>query len=556
MDNGSGGFMTDLTFNGGKYGAFFGNQQFTTRNLVFNNCQTAIFMNWNWLWTLSGVKINNAGIGIDMSNGGPSSQSVGSVLLTDSRMTNTPIGILTAYSKEQDATNGTLVIDNVDFSENVPVAVSSSASNTTVLTGNTKIDSWVQGNVYKSSTRVGPVQDSQKSIQKPGNLLDANGNIFTRSKPQYEDVAASSIKSVKAAGAKGDGVSDDTAAIQALFDSVAPSDVVYFDHGAYIISSTVRVPKDIKITGEIWPLILASGSAFTDATKPVPVFQVGQPGDIGCVEMSDLIFETSGPQPGAVMIEWNVAQKFSGSAGMWDVHIRIGGTAGTKLQSDTCVKTNATTAANPACYGAFLLLHVTQKASIYLENNWFWVADHELDLSDHSQISLFNGRGVLIESADGPVWMYGTSSEHNVLYNYQITNAKSVYMALIQTETPYFQSNPDASQPFSPVSTYNDPVFKADSAANKAWGLRVMHSSDIFLFGGGLYSFFDNYEQTCIKTADCQTNMVSLEDSSNVYLYGLSTIASTNMITLNGAGVALDKDNRNNFCSSIARFSI
>lgn len=44
MDNGSGGFMTDLTFNGGKYGAFFGSQQFTTRNMTFNNCQTAIFM--------------------------------------------------------------------------------------------------------------------------------------------------------------------------------------------------------------------------------------------------------------------------------------------------------------------------------------------------------------------------------------------------------------------------------------------------------------------------------------------------------------------------------
>jgi glucan 1,3-beta-glucosidase len=49
MDNGSGGFMTDLTFNGGKFGAFFGNQQFTTRNLTFNNCQTAVFMNWNWV---------------------------------------------------------------------------------------------------------------------------------------------------------------------------------------------------------------------------------------------------------------------------------------------------------------------------------------------------------------------------------------------------------------------------------------------------------------------------------------------------------------------------
>lgn len=45
MDNGSGGFMTDLVFNGGRYGAFLGSQQFTTRNLVFNNCKTAIFMN-------------------------------------------------------------------------------------------------------------------------------------------------------------------------------------------------------------------------------------------------------------------------------------------------------------------------------------------------------------------------------------------------------------------------------------------------------------------------------------------------------------------------------
>lgn len=44
MDNGSGGFMADLVFNGGQYGAFLGSQQFTSRNMTFNNCQTAIFM--------------------------------------------------------------------------------------------------------------------------------------------------------------------------------------------------------------------------------------------------------------------------------------------------------------------------------------------------------------------------------------------------------------------------------------------------------------------------------------------------------------------------------
>lgn len=37
---GSGGFMSDLTFNGGATGASMGNQQYTMRNLVFNNCQT------------------------------------------------------------------------------------------------------------------------------------------------------------------------------------------------------------------------------------------------------------------------------------------------------------------------------------------------------------------------------------------------------------------------------------------------------------------------------------------------------------------------------------
>ena len=557
MDNGSGGFMTDLTFNGGKYGAFFGNQQFTTRNLVFNGCQTAVYMNWNWAWTLSGLKIDNCGVGIDMAQGGTSAQTVGSVLLVDSTISNTPIGISTAYSTSEGATNGTLIIDNVDMSTNVPVAVSDAGSKATLLAGNTKIASWTQGRQYLAASAGKAVQGVQTAPTKPASLLTSAGQVFTRSKPQYETEPVSSFKSVKAAGAKGDGTTDDTAAIQAVFDSATASDIVYFDHGAYVITSTVKVPKDIRITGEIWPLIMAGGTAFSDQTKPAPVFQVGQPGDVGSVEISDLVFETLGPQPGAIMVEWNVAETSQGSAGMWDVHMRIGGTAGTKLQSDTCSKSPTTIApANSACEGAFLLLHVTQQATIYLENNWFWVADHELDLSDHNQINIFNGRGVLIESEVGPVWLYGTSSEHSVLYNYQISNASNVYMALIQTETPYFQSNPDASTPFTANSAYADPVFSGSASVNKAWGLRIVDSEDVFVFGAGLYSFFDNYDQTCLATESCQENILSLENSDGIYLYGVSTKASTNMVSVDGSSAALDSDNRNNFCATIAQFEI
>ncbi|KAK2734185.1 hypothetical protein FQN55_002896 [Onygenales sp. PD_40] len=686
MDNGSGGFMTDLVFNGGNIGAFLGNQQFTTRNLTFNNCNTAIFMNWNWAWTFKSLSINDCGVGVNMSAGG-FNQTVGSVLILDSKFTATPKGVVTSYNaKSIPETGGSIILDNVDFTGS-EIAVAH-LDGSTVLAGGSVVPSWVQGNAYTPSTpkkakrvaqpfglappmrveriaargvcpapqpKPSPVSSqtmvpqpqpttpppqnppvatetvpttpppqnppatteivpttappqnppvttgtqsptatpssvsaSEPAIPspsqtgggpgpsvcasvvpektrmnapltgptKPAVLLDKSGKLFERAKPQYENVPTSSFKSVKAAGAKGDGVTDDTAAIQAVLDAASPEDVVYFDHGAYIITSTIKVPKDIKITGEIWPLLMASGPAFADESKPIPLLQVGQPGDKGTVEISDLMIETKGPAPGAILVEWNVAETTQGSVGMWDTHLRVGGSAGTELQSDTCSKTpNSTTTPDPKCIGAFMLMHVTKSASGYFENTWFWVSDHELDLKDHNQINIYNGRGVLIEST-GPVWLYGTASEHSVLYQYSIVNAANVFLGAIQTETPYYQSNPNALVPFTPNPAFHDPDFAActTDSCKKAWGLRVIDSSDIYLYGGGLYSFFENYNQECLKDESCQENMIQIS-CSDVHLYGVSTKASVNMITGgDGKGLVPQIENRNNFCSTVAFF--
>jgi hypothetical protein len=48
--------------------------------------------------------------------------------------------------------------------------------------------------------------------------------------------------SVKAAGAKGDGVADDTAAIQATLDKIQDSVTVYFPPGTYRITQTLTSP--------------------------------------------------------------------------------------------------------------------------------------------------------------------------------------------------------------------------------------------------------------------------------------------------------------------------
>lgn len=62
------------------------------------------------------------------------------------------------------------------------------------------------------------------------------------------------------------------------------------------------------------------------------MLQVGKPGDVGAVEMQDLIFTTVGPTPGAILVEWNIKADSPGSAGLWDCYARIAGATGTKLR--------------------------------------------------------------------------------------------------------------------------------------------------------------------------------------------------------------------------------
>jgi hypothetical protein len=343
-----------------------------------------------------------------------------------------------------------------------------------------------------------------------------------------------------------------------VLNQFAGCKIIYFPAGTYIISSTVTVPAGSRIVGEGWSVLMASGTAFSSSANPTPMLKVGNSGDTGTAEISDLMFSTKGAQPGAILVQWNIRDPSGsqGVSGMWDSHFRIGGAAGTNLQSAQCPSGQAYTA---ACQGAYMHMQLTASSSAYLENVWAWTADHDLDGT--SQTSIYTGRGILIESTNGPVWMYGTASEHNVLYQYQVASAKNVLMAMIQTETPYYQPAPPAPQPFPVNSAFYDPTFSNCAAGSNtcslAWGLRVVSSSDIYVYGAGLYNFFYNYDQTCLATENCQDSMVDLENNTgNVYLYNLNTKAATNMVVNNGNSLAKQADNINGFCSTINAFLV
>lgn len=53
-----------------------------------------------------------------------------------------------------------------------------------------------------------------------------------------------------------------------------------------------------------------------------------------------------------------------------------------------------------------------------------------------NQISVYTGREPLIES-QGPAWFVGGGSEHSVLYQYQLYNAKNVSPQLRYQEDPF-----------------------------------------------------------------------------------------------------------------------
>jgi glucan 1,3-beta-glucosidase len=188
--------------------------------------------------------------------------------------------------------------------------------------------------------------------------------------------------------------------MQSFFNAAASQNkVAYFDKGAYIVQKTITIPKDVKVVGELWSLIMARGPFFGDQLNPQPMWRVGEPGQSGTVEIVDIVFETKGPAPGAILVEWNIKQAYPGGAGMWDSHYRIGGTYGTDILVGNCRKSpgvritkDSDTVKN--CYGAFMLLHVTPQANIYMENVWGWVSDHQLDGADRDQIYVFNGRYV------------------------------------------------------------------------------------------------------------------------------------------------------------------
>lgn len=394
------------------------------------------------------IDISSAYVAIDtQSFGGIDGQGTGSLVVQDSTWTNVAYGI----TLKKGTVSSAIVLDNLQTTACPNIVMNSgyvdgilegrlvpslcyATANISLgdKSGSVTIEHWALGYQYTSLNSSEPTFTYgaiSPSPSKPAMLLDGDGRYFTRSRPQYESVEAGALVNVLDHGVSNDATGDQTGAINSVLSGNVGS-VVFFPAGVYLVRGTVKVPVGSKITGELWPQIMATGSYFEDENNPKVMFQVGNEGESGDMEISGMLFTVQGATAGCILVQWNVHQGSQGSAALWDSHFRVGGAAGSKLTLADCPAGSM----NDGCKAAAVLLHITKQSSGYFENNWVWTADHDMDVSvgganttTGAQISVFTARGILIES-QGPTWLYGSSSEHHQLYQYQLSGAKNIYM--------------------------------------------------------------------------------------------------------------------------------
>lgn len=162
-------------------------------------------------------------VGFDFRTGSitQDNQGAGGEAIIDAVVTNTPI-FLRNSAASNGVLHGAVVLNNIRLN-NVSTAVGVTGGPVLLAGtgGTTTIDSWAQGNVYTGTNSNGRfVQANIPAINKASSLLNSAGKIVSKGHPQYADYTPDQFISVKSQGARGDGQTDDTAAIQTVLNQV------------------------------------------------------------------------------------------------------------------------------------------------------------------------------------------------------------------------------------------------------------------------------------------------------------------------------------------------
>ncbi|KAI1636152.1 family 55 glycoside hydrolase [Biscogniauxia mediterranea] len=307
-EGGSGLIMEDLYFHGGAY---------HFKSLTFAGCATGILARHMFTVHCQGCHFTLCGIGVDMAKPteGESIEGMGSFIMTDSLAART--GVTLVNIAAPNSSFASVVLEN---------------PGKFVLRGSVGRDeAWVWGKTYR---RGGPDtgtldRGAKLATSRPAPLVDGAGAgaYYRFAPPTYAEYGADQAANVK------DAIIDRSAA-------AGGDKVLFFPYGVYLVADT-----------------LAASSPTQPA--PVPMVRVGDEGDVGVAQFSDMLFTVADVLPGCTLLEVNMAGANPGDVGFWNMHFRVGG-ANDSQAAAKCARSD------PAdCKAAFMMAHFTSSSSVY-----------------------------------------------------------------------------------------------------------------------------------------------------------------------------------------------
>lgn len=203
MENGSGGYMSNLSFGGGEIGIWAGNQQFTVQDCHFGMCYKAISQHWCWTFVYHKLIIVNCHVGLEVRVGVEASSSIA---LMDSSISNTPTAVDIVHNDFP--AKGSIVLSNVKTHGVANTVVRSMRPWGQRPTKDTKffvllapeirargsgaqVADWTwQGDVPPSGKdRTAPLRTGPLRLARPAELLDGWGHWLHRSRPECESAS-------------------------------------------------------------------------------------------------------------------------------------------------------------------------------------------------------------------------------------------------------------------------------------------------------------------------------------------------------------------------------
>jgi hypothetical protein len=512
----------DISFHGGKIGLHYeGSEQAALKNLHFSDCSTGILVDSGFAINILAPLFERVNLPVVYNSGEPW------------------ISVVDGISKR----SGDFFTSNVQYPnfmiENIQKDTANSAMvsvyNKTIIGGISKIATYVYGNTYGASP-IYQTNGTAQNISRPA-ALAPNGRYPVVTAPQYPNATIHDVINLKDRAQNGgqtlhgDGVSDDTAALQvALTTAAAQGKIAYLPYGIYRVQNTITIPCNTRLVGNGWSTISGYGPAFSNEFNPTPVVQVGNAGETGIAQIQDMRFTVGEQLPGAIILQFNMAGSQPGDVSIHNSLITVGGTRDTEIDCSS----------ESQCKAAYIGLHLAKTSSTYVDNFWSWVADHASDNSTSGTRSAAKG-GVLVEATAG-TWFNGLGSEHWWLYTLNLQKASSVFISLLQTETNYFQgavTNATLPGPFTP--TAEDPDFSWCAPRNSSWNTTSeawCHMAPAQYIDGGcdIYSYasgdwwFTGLETGNDGSQEFMNVMVSKPEDS--YWFGLTAHGAQELMRL------------------------